>query len=412
MRNIVLITIESLRADHCSFMGYERKTTPTLDKMAEKGLYFENAIAPGTYTSESMIHAFTGQHSYIVPDAPGFEMSPEPWRKTISSRQPLAKMLSEKGYKTIGFTPNPLTSRFYGFDKGFDYFEDFLEGKESKGPLSLISRLFKTFLPKKSEYYMPWENYYGNLMENVKSGGTPVFLWVFLLDTHEPHKPSEKNWSGLLDYRITQFEKLAEKKFGYVIEPREEKRVNLYDDTIRYADKFIEKLWNDLKDLNPIFIIHSDHGQAFGEHGIYGHTGHFYEEFNHIPLVIYNSEITGEIKNPVPLDLKLILEMIEKNDIDVLSKSWAISKAFDRDMIRTELRLGDWKFIYDREEKLYNLKKDPEEKRNRAGEFPILENYFKNIIMKDLNTDMEITRVKSLASKLANQIKGGKNEKR
>ena len=62
-RNVVLITFDSLRADHCSFMGYERKTTPTIDKMAKKGLYFKNAIAASVPTAPSIMASFTGDYS-------------------------------------------------------------------------------------------------------------------------------------------------------------------------------------------------------------------------------------------------------------------------------------------------------------------------------------------------------------
>ncbi len=61
MRNIVLVSLESTRADHCSFMGYERKTTPNLDKMAKRSLYFDNAIAPSPITLLSMVGMFMGE---------------------------------------------------------------------------------------------------------------------------------------------------------------------------------------------------------------------------------------------------------------------------------------------------------------------------------------------------------------
>lgn len=64
-RNIVLITLESIRADYCSFMGYHRKTTPILDRMAREGLYFENAIAPSVPTAPSTFSCFTGQFPLI-----------------------------------------------------------------------------------------------------------------------------------------------------------------------------------------------------------------------------------------------------------------------------------------------------------------------------------------------------------
>jgi len=405
MRNVVVITLDSLRADHCSFLGYNRKTTPFLDDMAKDGLYFRNAVAPGTYTSESMIYAFTGQHSYIVPNAPGIEMAPEPWRKTISKRTTLANRLSEKGYSTLGFSPNPMTSRYYGFDKGFHYFEDFLEGKELKKPPSLIPKLVRFFSVKKNEFHMPWESYYETIVSKFKNVSSPFFLWVFLLDTHTPHHPPERNWSGPFTWWEMRLDSLLRTELlKRELKPREKKRFDLYDDSIKYADKFIGRLWEDLKDFDPVFIVHSDHGQAFGEHGIWGHTAYFYEEFIHIPLVIFNAGITGEIKEPATLDLSLIFGLIEGAEASTLTGGPAISKSFKSDGIGMAIRMGDWKFIHDAGEKLYNLRDDPGEQIDRVGEFPELENQFKRITNKSLNRDMEIIRVRSLASKVKKDL--------
>ena len=81
MRNVVLITLDSLRADHCGFLGYSRDTTPFMDKMAREGLYFENAIASGVATPTSIFGVFTGEHplvDYEIGNLNGNE-----WRKEI-----------------------------------------------------------------------------------------------------------------------------------------------------------------------------------------------------------------------------------------------------------------------------------------------------------------------------------------
>lgn len=134
-RNIVLVTVDSLRADHCEFMGYEKDTTPTLDAMAEEGVAFENAIAPGPKTPEAMPAIFTGCHPPLRT-----ENTSEPTderkariRDHMRIRSTIPKRLQERGYTTIGFTPNPYTSRHYNFDKGFDHFEDFLDSEARNG---------------------------------------------------------------------------------------------------------------------------------------------------------------------------------------------------------------------------------------------------------------------------------------
>ena len=93
-RNIVLITLDSVRADHCSFMGYHRETTPNIDRMAREGLCFENAIAPSVPTGPSIFGVFTGEYCPIG----GEDFSEKKWRKEFKRRKTLAEVLSQKGY--------------------------------------------------------------------------------------------------------------------------------------------------------------------------------------------------------------------------------------------------------------------------------------------------------------------------
>jgi len=405
MRDIVLITVDSVRADHCSFMGYKRETTPFLDKIVKKeGIVFKNAISPGNYTSESMICAFTGDFSHIVPDAPGQKMSPKPWRREISRRTTIAQILAEKGYFTAGFSPNPMTSKYYGFDKGFKYFQDFLKGRDltPKSPfLRFISNLIKN-----EEFFIHWENYYQNiinLVKTVKTAKSPLFLWVFLIDTHTPYNCPRyfKKYSSSLDLWKVFFEDFI----GKNPKPKEEKRINLYDDSIRYVDKFIETLWYDLEDLDldPVFIIHSDHGEGFGEHGHYGHgEDYFYEENIHIPLLIIGADMKGKVEYPCTLlDLPIVLnklsnDKISLNDPNELfpNRGWVISKTFDQNWVRIAVRTKEYKYILKHREEFYNLKEDPHEQENKIGEFPELENELRKIAKAELRKEEEILRLR------------------
>lgn len=111
MRNIVLVSIDSLRADHCGFMGYDRGTTPNLDRLANEGVVFVNAIAPGPATPQSMPAIFTGAHPYAAVDSEKFDT-----RKNIKHHlnrsRTIPEQLTELGYTTAGFSPNPFTSRY------------------------------------------------------------------------------------------------------------------------------------------------------------------------------------------------------------------------------------------------------------------------------------------------------------
>ena len=110
MRSIILITWDSVRADHCSCYGYSRKTTPFLDNLARKGLKFENAIISGVPTPVSMAGIFTSKYNSDGK---------------IKSKT-LAETLSKNGYITAAFHSNPYASRYFGFNRGFKYFKDYV----------------------------------------------------------------------------------------------------------------------------------------------------------------------------------------------------------------------------------------------------------------------------------------------
>lgn len=325
-KSIVLLTIDSLRADHCSFMGYDQETTPTIDSMAQDGLVFENAIAPGPSTSESVPAMFTGHYpvnrSETKSAIDGRIDRIGPHMKT---RRSIAKRFSEQGYRTAAFTPNPFTSRYFGYGPGFDHYQDFLEGSRA----SLYERFFdgvfsgnRLYMPvrvlmnwlQREEAFKPWESFYDEIVEWVSDGDKPYFIWIFLMDVHHPYLPSG-------DYRSISRPELyyANWKLRYqnyqppLGEKVHENLVQAYDDAISYTDSFIESLRNDLPS-DPAVVVTADHGESFGEHGTYEHHGgafgqegeqeyhsYLYEENIHVPLVISNAGRSGTVKQPVSL---------------------------------------------------------------------------------------------------------------
>ena len=428
-RNIVMITLDSVRADHCSFMGYHRKTTPTIDKMARKGLYFENAIASGPGTPVSLVGVFTGDYANVSGT------NPQPWRELLKQRKTLAQVLVNMGYTTGAFNPNPFVSSYFGFNKGFRYFQDFVfteseviihkiykkifekVAKSGKRGLASTLRNIKNLIFKE-EIFKPWESFYDDIINWVERAKEPFFLWILLLDTHHPYLAPRKyrRWSNLFDMWYYNYKLQKEKWMPNFSEKEKQKLINAYDDAIYYADNFIKKLWNDLKDYDPIFIIHADHGEAFGEHdNIYGHGPFLYEEFIHVPLVIYNADVRGKIEDPVSL-LSIsptILELIDLKTENIFpSKNilnredcWIISKIiFDEKMQkwRIAVRMKDWKYIEGQknEQELYNLRRDPNEQRNVIYEYIDIAKEIKNIVKQHLKQGNEKRRIRESILKL------------
>ncbi|WP_434522791.1 sulfatase-like hydrolase/transferase [Halorubrum sp. AS12] len=256
--NIVLVSIDSLRADYCGFMGHEGGITPTLDSMAKDAIVFENATSPGPRTPESMPGIFTGE--FVSDDLPT-DMVPqrELINKHMERHRTLPEQLSEMGYTTIGLTPNPFTSRFFGFDRGFDYFQDFI-GDSSDG---FYQRLFKGWLGgdtvsnvlrlsrnmiQREEVFKPWESFYDEAISEVQDTEEPYFLWVFLMDVHEPYMAGDgfrstkfwERWSAI--WRLY----LGDKESPFD-EKTTRRLIRAYEDSIEYTDAFFDRLLDDLR---------------------------------------------------------------------------------------------------------------------------------------------------------------------
>jgi len=428
MRNIVLITLDSLRADHCSFMGYHRKTTPNLDKMVKKGIVFKNAIAPAPRTIPSMPQIFTGKLMNFI-EVSKSKSKDVGWRKDtilhLQQNKTISEMLSSKGYSTAAFCSNAFTSRYFGFNKGFDYFQDFLFSRESHQKIfeKMIkgSKLFSYIrnirnLILKQEAFKTWESYYEEIIEWVERAKEPFFLWVFLLDTHLPWIVPKKfrKWGNFFDmyYCGWKIFRLLKKENATISEKTKMKFINTYDDSICYTDYFVGNLQKNLESYDPIFVVHADHGEEFGERGFYGHYyPHLYEENIHVPWIIYNVDEKDVVEKPISLirlpEITLNLAVNDSFSLDNIitrNEEIVLSKDFDYKSKRyvVAVRMKDWKFITGQksEDELYNLKKDTNERENLVNEYPELAREMKRIVEKHMKLGMEKKRIQNIVSSL------------
>ena len=117
--NVILITIDSLRTDHMSCYGYERKTTPNIDNFAQENILYTNAFANGHNTSTSFPAILSSTYPLMYPD------STSSYSKSLSpERIMVAEILKKNGYLTAAFHSTPLLAEYYGYDRGFDIFQD------------------------------------------------------------------------------------------------------------------------------------------------------------------------------------------------------------------------------------------------------------------------------------------------
>jgi len=316
--NIILITIDVLRYDHLGCYGYPRDTSPNIDGLAARGVKFLQAISNGGQTPESFPSILA---SALPPLKP-------PWGKTIlRPNTMLAELLKGAGYKTAGFHSNPYLSRFYGYDRGFDTFDDRLRGPSVRGvrlwlraknpPDTRLGKIQRELGAKiRGILRHVTERPIVNASETtdkaidwLKDNRGKFFLWLHYLDVHHPYLPAAKYLRLFHNQRVSRQEMFAlSHKMSFkpdkLSSAEVEKIISLYDAEIRYVDEAIGVLLNKLKDYlaNTFIILTADHGDEFGEHGRFGHQT-VYDETLRVPLIIAGPGIKGgtSIKEQVSL---------------------------------------------------------------------------------------------------------------
>ncbi|WP_157744140.1 sulfatase [Halopenitus persicus] len=320
--NIVLVSIDSLRADHCGFLGDDRGLTPTMDALAEEGVAYEHAVAPGPQTFSSMPAVFTGR-----PRTPTtLERYPQDshWERRLAAIDEhlgryalLSERLRERGYDTAGVTPNPWTSTASGFDRGFDRFLDCSGAEPGSWPRTIAEHVpgidtdarpveLVLNMLSGSEFFAQWEALYGDIQRTRERLSEPYFLWVFILDTHFPFLPgrAHRREQSLLGAYYSAYRSSDPMRGnGGSMSDRVRRSVERsYRDTVRASDAFIDRLQSDLVADDPVLMVHADHGESFGDHGEYGHHHRrVYQENVHVPYFVHNAGVSGDVDAPTSL---------------------------------------------------------------------------------------------------------------
>lgn len=393
-RNVVLVSIDSLRADHCGFLGDERGLTPTMDEFAAEGVSFDTAIAPGPQTFSSMPAVFTGMQR--VPGTVEAYPGSRHWQRRLAAisdhlrrHGSIAERFSEMGYETAGITPNPWTSCASGFDQGFDHFVE-RNGEADDGWLrALVERVPGIDDDRKTvelaldmltgrSFFAGWEGMYDEILAVRRQLSEPYFLWVFLLDTHFPFLPSrtyrrEQSRVGMYTSAL-RTEKAMRGRNDELSSGARESMLRSYRDTVRAADGFLERLRSDLAQDDPAYIIHSDHGESFGDHGNYGHDHRkVYEENIHVPYVVYDGQRTGSVTDPVSLATipSVALSIARDGTFDPASETHTPAIATSECGTKQAVRYPRFKYVeHDEERLLFDLEDDPKETTNIAREYP------------------------------------------
>ena len=273
-RNVIVLLIDTVRADHLSFFGYERDTSPFLTSLAkENTLYtFCNAAAP--WTPASVASLFTG----LYPAAHGM-MPPKstPAAAELVSTKlsdgvtTMAEIFRDNGYETAAIMNNPWLKISFGYDQGFNFYE-------------YHNRVHADEINKAAF----------KMLQLLKAKEQPFFLYVHYMDAHNPYNPPA-------EYRNKYTGNLQNRDYP----PRAQKSMNAYDGAINYLDSQLAEFFSYLKEeglyQDSVVLVVADHGEQFMEHGHSGHGFNLYNEELHVPCILKYDQRSRVVDTPVSL---------------------------------------------------------------------------------------------------------------
>ena len=290
--NVLILLIDTFRADHSSAYGYDRPTTPRIDALAEEGVLFERAFATSSYTLASHASLLTG----LFPHEHGAQ-----WDTPLAFRDcacpTLGGALQEQGYVTAGFSSNPFWfTREHGFGQGFLVFDDYFHSPVDAFMRTALGRAFEQLvLPRLGFLDIPARKRADFVNRRVLSWidgreDRPFFAFVNYFDIHDPYLPPEpyrsrfagRDVGGVVNWRLNGLDPQLEPS---VIQDE----MDAYDGAITYVDEQIGALLDELDARgvleNTVVVVTSDHGEEFGEHGHMLHGHSLYRQSIHVPLI-------------------------------------------------------------------------------------------------------------------------------
>lgn len=288
---------------------------------------------------------------------------------------------------------NPWVSERTGFDEVFDIFHSTnvrgtLATLTSDTRLERVGGYAEEWLHKYGPFSQ-WPTFYDEIVSLVERADDPYFLWIFLMDTHNPYIPYrphrvESSAFGVYHGLITANHLIGHDEgssYRETIGERAERNLRqAYRDCIRSVDRFVERVHRELAGDGDVLVFHADHGEAFGEHGTWGHLPVLYEENVSVPLLVHGLETTGVLSEQVSLiDFpSLLLDAGTCTSVDsvgVISERAVIAVA---DGSTVAVRDPPWKYVEGEGEALYDV--TASEGENLAeGEQPRTARYRKHV---------------------------------
>jgi len=365
--NVVLVTIDTVRADHLEAYGYERSTAPVMARLAAGGVRFEQAVAQAPWTLPSM----ASLHTSLFPRQHG-AVSAE--TAVPEAAETLAELLQRAGYRTVGVVSHEFIARKHGFAQGFDLFDE----SNVRGHDAVTSRdLTLTALARLSEV------------------GEPFFLWVHYFDPHftyvrHPDVGFADGYGGALPEQLTSG-RLMQEEGRPMAAPDLAYVEAVYDEEIAHTDAWLGRLWDGIEDRygrgESVLIVTADHGEYFLERGRFFHGKDVYAPLVNVPLLIAGAIDPGLAGTAVPAAVEIrsipatVMGLLGIDDHgfagqDLLAVARGApaspaftegSWAFGTDERKQAVVEDGWKLIHDLDSgrfELYELAADPQELRD------------------------------------------------
>jgi arylsulfatase A-like enzyme len=401
--NVLLISIDTLRKDHCSIYDYSRDTTPNLRRLAEQGAKFDLAYSACSSTAPSHASMFTS----LYPPAHqvlrnGYTLAQE--------YNTLAEHLSSVGYQTAACVSSFVLHPKFGLAQGFTFYDaDFKAANQSitrkyyPGQPDVIDQRANATTQKAIDW-----------LKNKRNPESPFYMFLHYFDPHDPYDPpepfrskfpSQKNEPNYLEKLLS---KIQDDKSLYL-----EKIIRRYDGELAFTDHEIGKVFEALKHLgleeDTLVVLTSDHGEGLGQHNLVGHSINIYEEAVRVPLLFrWPNHIPKGLELSSPVEgvdiMPTILDLIGVNQEGLSLHGQSMASALlggsesDKDRPvhlfreyytgrynqglyektfhkgnKFAIRKGKWKYIEGKEEnskELFDLSSDPQELENIDTKFP------------------------------------------
>lgn len=435
---VILISLDTLRADHLSCYGYDRRTSPNIDAWAKKGILFQNTVSQSYSTAPSHMTMLTSTypsvHGVYVHPKEGTFFAPSSELKALPS------ILKEHGFSTGAFTGGGQVASEIGFGRGFDIYKENMSWITDKN----IEEILNWIITKKNNPFFlflhtyqihdpytplpPFDELFGG-----KYTGPIIHDWNLLklkADEEDYVGLSQIFWGG-----SSNFDEEGEIIFENFTKADIRHLISLYDGEIAYTDQKLHKMLLGMKELGilqeSLVIITSDHGEEFGEHAGFLHKDLYLEDI-HVPLIMVGpgclprrERIKKQVRlidlMPTILDIlgiEIPAQCQGQSLVPIIEGNAGALPAFSECVFKNiiSLRTDDWSclFLDDHKIQLYDRKKDLFEQSNVAEDYPDLLVEFKkeiesfkkaNLALKSFISSGEIHNSKKISAETLEKLK-------